>query len=81
MEEIWNLLNLTRIYTKKRGQFPNLEECLIMRGKTKTIEAVCNQIHRNLKKDFKEAYVWGRSAKHQPQRVGLSHQVSDEDVV
>jgi uncharacterized protein len=30
---------------------------------------------------FNFAYIWGRSAKHSPQRVGLAHVLEDEDVV
>lgn len=46
-----------------------------------TIEDVCDQIHRTLKETFKYAMVWGASARHVPQRVGLGHMVADEDVV
>ena len=46
-----------------------------------TIEDVCDSIHRTLKETFKYAMVWGASARHVPQRVGLGHVVCDEDVV
>ncbi len=46
-----------------------------------SIEDVCDSIHRSLKDTFKYALVWGASAKHVPQRVGLGHLVADEDVV
>jgi ribosome-interacting GTPase 1 len=45
------------------------------------MEAMCKQIHHQLTKEFKYALVWGVSAKHSPQRVGLTHQLADEDVV
>lgn len=46
-----------------------------------SIEDVCDQVHRTMKETFKYAMVWGVSARHVPQRVGLSHVVADEDVV
>lgn len=30
--------------------------------------------------DFRQAIVYGKSVKHQPQRVGLSHELADEDI-
>ncbi|KAI5207098.1 GTP-binding protein [Aureobasidium subglaciale] len=62
------------------GIDPDFSEALIVRGNS-TIEDVCDAIHRNLKESFKYALVWGASAKHIPQRVGLGHVVCDEDVV
>lgn len=40
----------------------------------------CNSIHRSIKEQFKVAIVYGRSVKHQPQRVGLTHELADEDI-
>ncbi|KAM0394929.1 hypothetical protein ACHAO7_004488 [Fusarium culmorum] len=40
----------------------------------------CNAIHRSITEVFKTAIVYGKSVKHQPQRVGLSHELCDEDV-
>ena len=40
----------------------------------------CNAIHRSIKDQFKHAIVYGRSVKHQPQRVGLAHELADEDI-
>ncbi len=73
--------NHANIYGKSRkGIEPDFNEALIVRNKS-TIEEVCDQVHRTLKETFKYALVWGASARHVPQRVGLSHIVADEDVV
>ena len=45
------------------------------------MEDFCNRIHKTLKLTFKFGLVWGASAKHRPQRVGLSHELVDEDIV
>ena len=36
---------------------------------------------RTLAADFKYALAWGRSTKFSPQRVGLTHEMEDEDVI
>ena len=36
---------------------------------------------KELLEAFHFAYVWGRSTKHSPQRVGLNHLLEDEDVL
>jgi uncharacterized protein len=80
VERCWEELRLIRVYTKRQGEEPDFGEALIVRGGS-SIEDVCDAIHRTLKDTFKYALVWGASAKHVPQRVGLGHIVSDEDVV
>ncbi|CAG8212857.1 unnamed protein product [Penicillium salamii] len=80
VERIWKELRLMRLYTKRKGEEPNFDEALIVR-RDSSIEDVCDQIHRTIKDTFKYAMVWGASARHIPQRVGLSHMVADEDVV
>ncbi|KAH8702542.1 putative GTP binding protein [Talaromyces proteolyticus] len=80
VDRIWKELRLIRVYTKRKGIDPDFSEALIVRSNS-TIEDVCDSIHRTLKDTFKYALVWGASARHIPQRVGLGHPVADEDVV
>ncbi|KAJ1934878.1 Ribosome-interacting GTPase 2, partial [Linderina macrospora] len=79
-ESIWNYLNLLRVYTKRHGEFPDFSEGLILRTGA-TVEEACKAIHKTLLDGFKYALVWGKSAKHSPQRVGLSHLLCNEDVI
>lgn len=71
---------LMRRSSYRKGEDPDFSEALIVR-RDSSIEDVCDQIHRSLKETFKYALVWGASARHVPQRVGLGHMVADEDVV
>lgn len=80
VDRCWEELRLIRVYTKRKGIDPDFGEALIVRSNS-TIEDVCDQIHRTMKDTFKYALVWGASARHVPQRVGLGHVVADEDVV
>ncbi|PMB68738.1 Ribosome-interacting GTPase 2 [Beauveria bassiana] len=80
VDRCWKELRLIRLYTKRKGIEPNFSEALIVRSNS-SIEDVCDRIHRNMKDTFKYALIWGASARHIPQRVGLGHMVSDEDVV
>lgn len=79
---IWDALGLMHVYTKRRGVPPDLgpgDGIVLRRGAT--LAVLCRRIHRGLASIFKYALVWGVSAKHQPQKVGLSHVLSDGDVV
>jgi small GTP-binding protein len=78
--EIYERLELIRIYTKKKGEEADLDEPMVVR-KGITVGEVCEKLHRDLRKEFRYALVWGRSVKHQPQRVGLGHVMMDGDVV
>ncbi len=40
----------------------------------------CNAIHKSIVEQFRIAVVYGKSVKHQPQRVGLAHELADEDI-
>ena len=80
IEMVWEYLGLIRVYTKTRGNRPDLETGLIMRRGC-TTEHVCHAIHRHLVSQFKYALVWGTSVKYSPQRVGLHHVMNHEDVI
>uniref|UniRef100_A0A0R3RTD6 OBG-type G domain-containing protein n=1 Tax=Elaeophora elaphi TaxID=1147741 RepID=A0A0R3RTD6_9BILA len=81
LEKIWDYLNLIRVYTKPKGQLPDYNAPIVLPAETRTVDDLCLKIHKTLQKDFKFAYVWGSSAKHNPQRVGKEHVLNDEDVV
>lgn len=81
LEIMWDRLNLVRVYTKPKGKLPDFNEPIVLRSNRCTVEDFCNQIHKSLVSDFKNAVVFGSSVKHQPQYVGLTHALEDEDVV
>ncbi|ODQ77844.1 hypothetical protein BABINDRAFT_9827 [Babjeviella inositovora NRRL Y-12698] len=81
LEMMWDRLNLVRVYTKPKGRLPDFSEPVVLRTGSSSVEDFCNQIHKSLVSDFKNAIVYGSSVKHQPQFVGLSHELADEDVV
>ncbi|KAG5464794.1 hypothetical protein GH5_00241 [Leishmania sp. Ghana 2012 LV757] len=82
LECIWDHLNFIRVYTKPKGQVPDYDAPVILKKSPQpSVEGFCNRIHRQLMRNYKYAWVWGSSVKHQPQRVGKDHPLEDEDVV
>jgi small GTP-binding protein len=79
-KEIYKKLNFIKIYTKRRGEKADIDEPLIIK-KGATVGDVCDKLHRELRNEFKFALVWGKSAKHQGQRVGIDHILEDGDIV
>ncbi|CAO1599858.1 GTP-binding protein rbg1 [Xanthoria calcicola] len=80
LEQMWEKLNLRRIYTKPKGKAPDYNTPVVLRKHACTVEDFCNSIHKTILEQFKHAIVYGRSVKHQPQRVGLAHELADEDI-
>ncbi|KAG8534194.1 GTP-binding protein rbg1 [Bacidia gigantensis] len=81
LEQMWEKLQLRRIYTKPKGKAPDYTAPVVLRKNACTVEDFCNSIHKSILEQFKHAIVYGRSVKHQPQRVGLSHEMADEDII
>ncbi len=77
---IYNNLRLIKIYMKPQGKKPDYSEPLILK-KGDTVETVCKQIHRDFKEKFRYAQVWGTSGKYPGQKVGLDHELADEDLL
>ncbi|KAL0226751.1 hypothetical protein P9112_014075 [Eukaryota sp. TZLM1-RC] len=77
---LWKALSIVRVYTKKKGCPPDFTEPIVLR-KGGTVKNLCRYIHSTMEERFKYAIVYGASAKHKGQRVGLAHQLCDEDVV
>ena len=57
LDELWEHLNLIRVYTKKPGNPPDFEDGIILRNGV-TVKHVCHAIHRTLPSVFKYGLVW-----------------------
>jgi small GTP-binding protein len=79
-DAIYEKLDFIRIYMRPKGGETDYEEPLITRDGS-TILDICNKLHRDMRKDFRYALVWGKSVKFGGQRVGLHHILQDEDVL
>ncbi len=78
--EIYASFEFMRIYLKPQGKKADFNEPLIIK-KDACVGDVCDNIHRDFRRRFRYAIVWGKSAKFDGQRVGLSHVLQDGDVV
>lgn len=81
LEYMWKRLNLVRVYTKPKGLMPDYDSPVVLRQNRSSVEDFCNAIHKSMVEQFRTAVVYGTSVKHQPQHVGLSHVLKDEDVI
>ena len=83
LKMMWDDLGLIRVYTKRRGQAPDLEDPIVLSSERHglSVETATRGISKELLAIFNFALVWGRSTKYNPQRVGLSHVLTDEDVL
>lgn len=79
MATLFDLLNVIRIYAKKPGKPPDLDEPFIL-TKGGTVQDMAYLIHRELAEGLKTARVWGAQV-HGGQQVHHTHVLADKDVV
>ncbi len=77
--EIWNSLDLIKIFTKMPGKIPE-KRPVALKKNSKVID-LAHHIHKDFIKKFKFARVWGKSSKHPGQIQGLQHILQDDDIV
>ncbi|MEM2974481.1 MAG: GTP-binding protein [Candidatus Micrarchaeia archaeon] len=82
---IYKKLNLIRVFPMRGARGKGMDEdtkrepMILKEGAT--ISDVCEKIHKDLRRNFKYALVWGKSVRFGGQRVGLTHRVSDGDII
>jgi small GTP-binding protein len=79
-DKLFDSLDLIRIYMKPQGKEADMNEPLVVRKGTDVGE-VCDALHREFRRKFRYALVWGKSAKFPGQIVGLEHVLEDGDVL
>jgi uncharacterized protein len=75
---IWKKLGLMRVYLKKLGKAPDMDEPVIV-PKGSTIKDVAERIHKSWGKAA-YARIWG-SGKFEGQRLGVDYVLKDKDIV
>jgi len=79
-DTLYHNLGFIHIFLKPRGEEADMEEPMIVRVNS-TVGDICDELHRDFRRKFRYAQVWGDSAKHEGQRVGLQHTLLDEDIL
>lgn len=79
-EQIFLHLRLIRVYMKPVGKKADYVQPMILR-EGQTVADACRHIHRDFHRNFRYASVWGPSAKHSGQKVGLEHVLRDGDIL
>lgn len=79
-EKVFLHLRLIRVFLKPVGKKADFERPLILR-EGQTVADACRKIHRDFQRNFRYATVWGHSARHAGQKVGLEHVLQDGDVL
>jgi small GTP-binding protein len=79
-EIMYNMLSIVRVYAKPPGKQPDYDRPFVLQEGS-TVGDLAKTIHSNVLKYFKYARIWGKSGSHAGQKVGIHHELVDEDVV
>ncbi len=79
-DEIYSTLRFMRVFLKPQGKEADMADPMIVKQDSDA-GMVCDAIHRDWRKRFRYANVWGSSAQFPGQKVGLDHLLKDADVL
>ncbi len=79
-EAIYDKLRFVRVYMKPPGKEADMKVPLLVKGGC-TVGDVCDMLHKDLKKRFRYALIWGPSSKFPGQTVGTEHMIEDTDIL
>ena len=79
-DEIYSTLRFMRVFLKPQGKEADMADPMIVKQDS-DVGMVCDAIHRDWRKRFRYANVWGSSAQFPGQKVGLDHPLKDGDVL
>ncbi|HWM52059.1 MAG TPA: GTP-binding protein [Thermoplasmata archaeon] len=79
-DEIYSTLRFMRVFLKPQGKEADMADPMIVKQDS-DVGMVCDAIHRDWRKRFRYANVWGPSAQFPGQKVGLDHPLKDADVL
>lgn len=78
-ENIFHTLRMIKVFTKTPGKDKDWPPVALQEGDT--VKTLARLIHKDFLKKFKYARIWGKSAKHAGQTMGLEHELKDDDVI
>ncbi len=79
-DEIYSTLRFMRVFLKPQGKEADMADPMIVKQDS-DVGMVCDAIHRDWRRRFRYANVWGTSAQFPGQKVGLDHPLKDADVL
>ena len=78
-EQIWKTLDLIRVYLKPEREAELDKPLILKRGQT--LADALKKIPPHVSEGVKSALTWGPSASYPGQKIGLSHQLLDQDTL
>jgi len=77
--EIYQMLDIIRVYTKTPGRKPDLDDPIILK-RGSTLEDAATEVHKDFAQNLKYARIWG-SGKHDGVMAKRGHILQDGDVI
>jgi ribosome-interacting GTPase 1 len=79
-EQIYQKLGFIRVFMRPKGKKIDYEKPMIVKNSASVLD-VCDKVHREMKYALRYTQIWGKSVKFDGQKVGVTHQLMDEDVI